>query len=326
MPQAESAAFPGAAAAVTVVVGEEELLVERAVNSVLASAGTGFDVHDAKAADLGPGELSMLTAPSLFGGECAMIIRSAQDAPAAVAAEIGALAAALPAEVILVLTHAGGAKGKALLTTLAQAGAKRIECRSVKRFGERLDFLRAEFTRAGRKADEAGLRALIDAVGNDLRDLAAAADQLTADTTGVVNAAVVGRYYRGRAEATGFSVADKILEGDLADALAQLRWALATGTAPVLITSALAQGIRSLARVGSVGRGKSADALAAELGMPSWKIDKARQQLRGWNAAGLTKAHKAVAQADAAVKGEGANPGYALEQALRVIAISRETS
>jgi DNA polymerase-3 subunit delta len=316
--------MPQGVPAITVIVGEEELLVERAVSSVLAGTGTGLDVHDVRAAELAAGQLSLLTAPSLFGGDSVVIIRGCQDAPGGVATEISDLAAARPAGVILVLTHAGGARGKALLATLAQAGAKRIECRPVKRFGERLDFLRAEFSRADRKADESGLRTLIDAVGTDLRDLAAAADQLCADTTGVITAQVVARYYRGRAEATGFSVADKVLEGNLADALAQLRWALATGTSPVLITSALAQGIRSLVKVGAAGRGKSADALATELGMPSWKIDKARQQLRGWSAAGLADAHAAVAQADADVKGEAASPDYALERALRMIARGRE--
>ena len=45
-----------------------------------------------------------------------------------------------------------------------------------------MDFLRAEFRQAGRKADDGGLRALLDAVGTDLRDLAAACSQLSADT------------------------------------------------------------------------------------------------------------------------------------------------
>ena len=161
-----------------------------------------------------------------------------------------------------------------------------MNCPSVKRFGERMDFLRGEFRPAGRKADDTGLRALLDAVGNDLRDLAAACSQLAADTTGVINTAAVARYYHGRAEATGFSVADKACEGNLAEALAQLRWALATGTSPVLITSALATGLRTLGLVGSVGRGLSPNALAADLGMPPWKIDQARRQLRGWTAAG----------------------------------------
>lgn len=306
--------------AVTLIVGEEELLVERAVKAALPQQ-SGADLHDVRGSELTSGELAMLTSPSLFGGEQVVIVRAAQDASAAVATELGKLAAAMPPEVILVITHSGGAKNKALLTALR--GARRIDCPPVRKFGERMDFLRSEFGRAGRKADDGGLRALLDAVGNDLRDLAAACDQLASDTTGVVTAAVVARYWRGRAEATGFSVADRALEGNLAQALAQLRWALAIGTAPVLITSALARGLRTLGLVGAAGRGKSGPALASELGMPPWMIDKARQQLRGWTGPGLARAHRAVALADAQVKGEAASPGYALEHVIRIIIESR---
>lgn len=315
------------------IVGEEELLVERAVASVLGQAGAAGPgtagaadsapaVHDVLGGDLAAGELSMLTAPSLFGGECVVVVRSAQDANAAVASELGALAADPPPDVRLVIGHAGGPKGKALLASLGKSGARRIDCPSVRRFGERMEFLRGEFSRAGRKADDSGLRALIDAVGTDLRDLAAACDQLAADTTGVISARTVARYWRGRAEATGFSVADRALEGSLAEALAQLRWALAIGTPPVLISSALARGIRNLGQVGT-SRATGAEAVAAELGMPAWKVDRVRQQLRGWTPAGLARAHSAVAQADADVKGEGASAGYALERAVRVIVTSR---
>jgi DNA polymerase III subunit delta len=324
----QDAPRPGSQAAdtaVTVIVGDEELLVERAVSAVLASAGDGADVHDVRGAELAAGQLTMLTAPSLFGGECVVVVRGGQDVGAAASSELGQLAAAMPPDVRLVVTHAGGAKGKSLLAALSAAGALRIDCQGPRRFGERMDFLRAEFARHGRRADDGGLRALLDSVGTDLRDLAAACDQLGADTTGVVNAQAVARYWRGRAEASGFSVADRALEGDLAEALAQLRWALAIGTAPVLITSALARGIRTLGKVGT-SSGKSTERLAAELGMPTWKLDKVRQQLRGWTAAGLTRAHSAVALADAQVKGEGVSAGYALEHAIRVIAESRGRS
>jgi DNA polymerase-3 subunit delta len=37
----------------------------------------------------------------------------------------------------------------------------------------------------------------------------------------------------------------------------------------------------------------------------------------------VARAHAAVAQADAQVKGEGANPGYALERAITEIVASR---
>lgn len=312
----------------TIIVGEEDLLVERAVKAALAGTvaasvlpgdpTSSSDLHDVRAADLAAGELSMLTSPSLFGGETVVIVRGAHDANAAVTAELGKLAAAVPADVVLVVTHSG-TKNKSLLATFGSTGARRVDCPSVRKFGERMDFLRAEFARIGRKADNAGMRALLDAVGTDLRDLAGACDQLASDTTGVVNAAVVARYWRGRAEATGFSVADLALEGNLTQALAQLRWALAVGTAPVLITSALARGLRTLGQVSSVSRGKSGAAMASELGMPPWMIDKARKQLRGWTAAGLARAHAAVALADAQVKGESASAGYALEHVIRVI-------
>jgi DNA polymerase-3 subunit delta len=337
-----AAAGPAAAAPVTVIVGDEELLVERAVLAVTAAArdsgGAGdagdagsaagtaaalASVHDVRAADLRPGDLPGLTAPSLFGGGCVVIVRSVQDATKDVAAELAREAAAPAPGVTLVLTHSGTARNKALLTDLAGQGTRRIDCPAVRRFGERLDFLRAEFGRAGKKADDGGLRALLDAVGTDLRELAAACSQLAADTTGVINQATVARYYRGRAEATGFTVADRAVEGKLADALEQLRWALATGVSPVLISSALAQGVRALGRVGAAGRGRRADALAAELGMPSWKVDRVRQQLRGWTAEGVARAHAVAAQADAQVKGEGASPGYALERAITEIVACR---
>jgi DNA polymerase III subunit delta len=331
------------AAPVTVIVGDEELLVERAVSAAVALATEGngddsprpgetaadadgsADIHQVEAVGLAHGELTNLTAPSLFGGARVVVVRSSQDAGKELSSELTRLAAAQPPDVFLVITHAGGAKNKALLTDLVGAGAKRVDCPSIKRFSDRMDFLRGEFRQAGRKADDSGLRALLDAVGNDLRDLAAACSQLAADTTGVINQAAVARYYQGRAEASGFSVADKACEGNLPDALEQLRWALATGTSPVLITSALASGLRTLGMVGSVGRGLSPNALAADLGLPPWKIDKARHQLRGWTAAGLARAHAAVAEADAQVKGEGASAGYALERAITTIVACRSS-
>ena len=252
----------------TVVTGEEEFLAERALQAIVAGAPGEPDVHDVRAADLRPGEFSQLTSPSLFGSGAVVIVRAAQDAGKDVAGELTRYAAAPAADVVVAITHAGGAKGKALLAGLVKAGAAQVRCAPVKRFAERLDFLRAELRRAGRKADDGGLRALLDAVGNDLRELAAACSQLAADTDGVISTAVVTKYYRGRAEATGFTVADRAVEGKLAESLEQLRWALATGVSPVLIVSALAQGVRGLGRVGAAPRAGGEGPGGAERGMP----------------------------------------------------------
>jgi DNA polymerase III subunit delta len=318
-------------APVTLIVGEEEFLVDRTVREVVAAARAamatagdgGGDVHDVDASALPLGELTTLTSPSLFGGGCVVIVRAAQNAAKEVAAELAKYAAAPAPDAVLVVTHAGGAKGKALVTDLTKAKARVVECPKLTRASERAEFVRAEFRRTGRAADEGAVRALLDAIGSDLRELASAVDQLASDTEGRIGEAVVARYYRGRAEATGFSVADHAVEGRLNEALEQLRWALATGVSPVLINSALAQGVRLLGRVGAASRGTNAAALAAELGAPPWKIDRVRQQLRGWQPDGVARALQAVAEADAQVKGEGVSPGYALERAVRRIVASR---
>jgi DNA polymerase-3 subunit delta len=159
----------------------------------------------------------------------------------------------------------------------------------------------------------------VDAIGSDLRELASAVSQLVADVEGTIDEAVVGRYYTGRAEASSFEVADRAVEGRAAEALEALRWSLSTGVAPVLITSALAQGVRAIGKLSSARGGRSAD-LARELGMPPWKIDRVRQQMRGWTPDGVAVALRAVAEADAGVKVGGDDPEYALEKAVVTIA------
>jgi DNA polymerase III subunit delta len=226
-------------------------------------------------------------------------------------------------DVGVVLVHKGGARGKPLLDAALIAGARRVDCARLTRPGERVDFVRAEFRVAGRAISEDGARALIEAVGNELRELAAACAQLCTDTDGQVDAELIGRYYRGRAEANGFAVSDRALEGRLGEALEQLRWALAVGTAPVLITSALAQGIRALAKVASAPRGLYGAELARVLEMPPWKIERVKGQLRGWTPSGVAAAVSAIAQADEQVKGGGTDAGYALEKAVLAIVAAR---
>src|SRR3984957_7708467 len=319
---------------VTLVVGEEEFLVDRAVRQAVAQARAalaadagggdgGGDRHDLEGSALTTGEINALTSPSLFGGGSTVIVRNAQNAAKDIAAELTRYAANPAPDAAVILTHAGGVKGKALVTDLTKAGVATVSCPKLTRVSERTDFVRQEFRRVGRQADEGAVRALLDAIGGDLRELASAVDQLASDTEGRIGSAVVARYYRGRAEATGFSVADHAVEGRLNEALEQLRWALATGTAPVLINSALAQGLRLLGRVGAAGRGASAVALAAEVGAPPWKIDRVRQQLRGWHPDGVARALQAVAEADAQVKGDSVSADYALERAIRQIVAYR---
>jgi DNA polymerase III subunit delta len=309
----------------TVVVGDEPLLVDRAVTAVVRAARESWpevDVHDRTAPELAPGDLLGLLSPSLFGDRSVLVVRGAQDLGKEVAAELTAAVTDAPEDVTVVVTHAGAAKGKALLTALLGVGARKVDAPKMSRPSDRRDFVRNELRADGRQVTDGAVTLLLDAVGADLRELCNAAGQLVADTDGPITDEVVGRYYRGRADLTGFAVADRAVEGDLAGALELTRWGQSTGLAPVLVTSALASTLRSVALVASAG-GAPAGTVAAQLGMPPWKVEKTRRQSRGWRPDGLSIALRAVAAADAEVKGAAVDQDFAVERALLAVVQAR---
>lgn len=220
------------------------------------------------------------------------------------------------------LQHAGGAKGKAVLEQARKARPLEIGAAKLTRPEDRVAFVRDEVRRAGGRIGPDALAALVDAVGSDLRELAAVANQLVSDSAGEVTLEVVRAFHTGRAEVSGFAVSDLAVVGRSGPALEALRYALSVGVPHVVIADALADGIRSIARVTSAGRASEYD-LARLLGMPSWKVRRAGNQGRGWSEGGLRVALGVVADLNADVKGAAVDPGFALEQAVRRIARAR---
>lgn len=310
-------------AAVTLVVGDEELLVARAVQDAVRQVPPeeledGL-VRDVPAADLTPADLAELTSPSLFGGARVVVIRSVQDATKDLAGALAALAADDDTSVVLVVVHAGGVKGKATIEALKAAGARVVEVPRVRSARDREQFVADEVARCGGSIDRDAAAELVAAVGADLRELSTASVQLVTDVGPRVSADDVAAYHRGRAESTGFAVADRAVEGDAPGALETLRWALSTGVDPVLVSSSLAANLRTIAVVAAAGRG-SPDALAGPLGMPAWKIRRAQGWVRRWRPEALADAVTAVAAADADIKGAGDDAAYAAERAVLAVA------
>jgi DNA polymerase-3 subunit delta len=307
------------------VLGDEELLAGRAVAGAVSAARAedpDTDVREYTASVLTPGELAEMLSPSLFGGRRLVVVRDGQDARKDLVAALLDYAREPDPDVLMIVVHAGGAKGKALSDGLRNAGATVIPAARVTRHRERLDFVRNEIRRLGGRCTDDAAEALMTAVGNDLRELAAACSQLIADTGGRVDVATVARYYRGRAEVSGFTVADAMMVGDVPGALEALRWALHVGVDPVPIADALADGVRTVARVASAGRGNPYQ-LAGSLGLPAWKIERAQRQSRGWSPEGLVEAMRVAADCNAAVKGGSEDRGYALERAVIAVATVR---
>jgi DNA polymerase-3 subunit delta len=286
------------------VVGEEELLRARAVSAVRSAVlerHPEAEVHELTAAGLPIGQLADVLAPSLFGGHRLVVVSGVQEAAAALADALTGYAKDPDPDLTLVIVHFGGKRNEALVKAFTAAGAA-----------------------VGRITPDA-LTALVDAVGNDLRQLSSAASQLVSDFGGTIDADAVARFHRGQAEVSGFTVAEKVLVGDRQGAVEMLRWALERGVAHVLIADAIADGVRTAARVTSLSSTNPGD-LARALKMPPWKVKKAQAQSRGWSIDGLQQAIGVAAELNADVKGAAASADYALERAVRrIVEIRAET-
>ncbi|WP_255400436.1 DNA polymerase III subunit delta [Mycobacterium sp. E787] len=305
------------------VLGDEELLVERAVGDVLRSARARAGTDDVpvsrmRAGDVSTYELAELLSPSLFADERIVVLEAAGEAGKDAATMIAAAAADVPTGTVLVVVHSGGGRAKALAGQLQSLGAQVHPCARITKLSERVDFIRREFRELRVKVDEETVTALLDAVGSDVRELAAACSQLVADTAGQVDAAAVRRYHSGKAEVKGFDIADKAVTGDVAGATESLRWAMLRGEPLVVLADALAEAVHSIGRVGPL----SGDPyrLAAQLGMPPWRVQKAQKQARRWSRDTVATAMRVVATLNANVKGAVADADYALESAVRQVA------
>jgi DNA polymerase-3 subunit delta len=305
------------------VQGDEELLVERAVAEVLRTARSqaGNDdvpVNRMRAGEVSTNELAELLSPSLFADERVVVLEAAAEAGKDAVALIAGAAADLPPGTMLVVVHSGGGRAKALAGQLRDLGAHVHPCERITKAAERADFVRGEFHTLRVKVSDDTITAMIEAVGSDIRELASACSQLVADTDGEVNAAAVRRYHSGKAEVSGFEIADKAVVGDVVGSAEALRWAMMRGVPHVLVADALAEAVHSIARVGPL----SGDPyrMAAELGMPPWRVQKAQKQSRRWSRDSVAQAIRLVATLNADVKGAAADADYVLEATVRKVA------
>ena len=304
--------------------GAESLLADRAISQVIATkAGAQTSIFSAD--ELEVGFITDSLAPSLFADARVVVIKDLQDLTAECSDEVVSYLENQDENLTLVLWHKGGVKGKALIDKIKKFKPEIIAAEAIKKESEKSDFVRAEFKRLERKISTEAISALIDSLGSDLRELSAACSQLASDVASqkVIDEDDVARYQMGRVESTGFDVADAALDGKTAIALINLRNALSTGTDPVLIVSALASSLRTLAKVSGASRSAKSFELASTLAIAPWQIDKARRQLTGWSEGGLAKAVVAIAAADADIKGAASDPIYALEQAVMTVSAAK---
>jgi len=306
------------------ILGSEGALSDRAVTKLTAQLKeSNCEITNLFAGETIVGDIADALAPSLFSEKRALILRDLQDLPEDNREEIIRYLAAPDESMTVIFLHKGGVKGKALLDAIKKVKPEIISCEPLKKETEKEDFVKSLFLDTGRKASPGAISALVAALGSDMRELQSAISQICADApAGVIDEVMVDKFHQGRIETTGFDVADAVIEGNVSGALIALRSALETGTDPVMITSAIASALRSLAKVSGVNRGTKSFELAGQLGMAPWQIDKARRQLHRWSPGAIANAVGVIATADAQVKGAASDPIYALEKAVVRIATS----
>lgn len=309
-------------APVHLILGDEPFLAERTrdeiVHQVRQHTGGDVPVSTLRAGELTVGELAELLSPSLFAEDRIVVLTNTDEAgkdPARLLLD----AASNPAPgIYLLILHSGGGRTKSMVKQF-RAVAQVHEVAQVKP-KDRPGFVTAEFRRHRVKVTPDVVHAVLEGVGSDLRELASAVSQLVADTGGDVTVDNVRAYYAGVAEVSGFDIADLACTGQTARALASTRRALQLGMSPVMLAAALSGNVGAIARLYATRGALNSGQLAGILHMPPWKVEKTAKLARRWSGEAVSKAVIIVGDLDAAVKGHGADPEYAIENAVREIA------
>ena len=158
-----------------------------------------------------------------------------------------------------------------------------------------------------RMTPDAG-KALVDALGTDLRELASAVEQLATSLPdgASIDAAAVAMQFRG-IESKLHEFVDALFDRDRAQALRRLRALVAHGEHPLAILATVVNQLRIFA-VLSGGERRSAAAVAKELGIKEGRVKRAMRRARNFTPDEIRTAYRLAADADLALKSEADDP------------------
>jgi len=160
----------------------------------------------------------------------------------------------------------------------------------------------------GRKMSADAGKALVEALGTDLRELATAVEQIAASLPedSPIDVAAVAAQFRG-IESRIHEFVDALFDRDRAQALRRLRALLSHGESPILITASIAMHLRILAMLSTAER-RPAAAVAKELGIKEGPVKRAMRRSRNFTPEEIRRAYRLVADADLAFKSEDDDP------------------
>jgi DNA polymerase-3 subunit delta len=250
------------------------------------------------------GELQDLATPSLFGEPRALLVTDCRSLPKDAIGELAAYLSAPDPNAPLVLACTTAERGKppaALVKIVEPVG----EVRQVQIQRKELEpWLVQRAKAAGLELTPTGARALVDTLGEDIGQLAAAVEQLTGAFQGQqVTPALIHAQFRGLGEQKSWDLCDRAFGKDLPGAIRSLRSIEEGGDDALMVLGAIAARLRDLMRVRALPDRLPPAQLAKQAGLRfEWQARRYQQQARNFSLERLVAIHQEVAETDRALK------------------------
>ena len=291
----------------------ESFLADEALERIRAEAETDPLSEVLLDPDVAPSEiLEVLGTPTLLGGRRLVVVHDAHELKKEAREEIERYVDNPSPSSVLVLV----ASGRTALTKVVERNGA-VVALEVPKGRKLVSWLRERARARQLKLEDRGGWALVDAVGNELRDLDAALDQLLSalGPGAAVGAAEVRRTFPRAADERIFAFTDAVGERRLPVAMSTLRRLLDQEDAPLMVFGALVSHIRRLVVARTYADG-GPRAVGDALGMPEWRAKKLHQQARSYRQEELSDAMQILADTDIEMKGGDLPPELALERAV----------
>jgi DNA polymerase-3 subunit delta len=289
---------------IKVIWSQDDLLGAEAVDDIVDAAGSGVEVVHLDA-ELGIDNLEeAIFAGSLFANERLVVLRNAQMLKKADIERVStALHSDVPCDVIVVATS------ERVPTPLIDAlkDVAKVDRFPRPRRGEFVNWVSKRMQRSGLKAARDAPATMVEAIGENLRDIAQAIDQLSLRAAGrTVGRNEILEHFTPQAEQPIWVLFDAIVKHDGEKAFATLRRSLAHGDEPLPMLGAIVSSIRGIIRTKSlieqdpqINEGQ----IARALGITEGRAGVMRRQSRSISWEWLLQVHRLLAQADFELKG-----------------------
>lgn len=285
--------------------GESAYLLREAARERVAEVMGDARPTEVDAEAWRPGLTGDLATPSLLGEPRGLLVSGVQDLPAEALEELARYALEPDPDAVLALTATVSARAKGPPARLIKVfqGRARIERVAVDR--KDLPAWVQRRARARRvPADPAGIRALLETVGEDPAGLAQAVAQLgDAFPDRGVTPETVAAQFRGFGDRRIWDLCDAAFGKDPPTALRYLAAMLEAGDEPLAILGGIAARLRDLLRVRALPRNLPPAEVARAAGLRfDWQARRYREQAARFSEEELAELHARAGQADRLLK------------------------